>query len=191
MSLWRPGVILPPEKLTQLLIGEIKDALSPTQTVGLTAWAEARSRFEPGKGWVANPVQAMLDVANVVGNRAKAKGIRPKKICLSRWAFSCWEPKGGPDDPKDIDGLSENFEQLILQAQRLLAKREPSDILKACLLAAAGVVAGTDPDGLQTATHYYSPLSMMPKNSVPMWAQPPARLVVERYGHRFYTDVKW
>lgn len=186
MSLWKPGVILAPEHLTRGIIQEIKDALSMEQAVGLTAWAEARSGFD-GRKWVSNPIDAMADIVNVIDNRAKAKDIPHKKVCHARWAFSCWEPKGGPDDPKDADDLAENFEQLMDRSQRLLAGQQPTDKLLGCLALAHGVMVDT----LSGATHYYAPFSMVPKDRVPAWAAPPAVLVTERHGHKFYNKVRW
>lgn len=186
MSLWKPGVILPPEHLTRSIIQEIKDALTVEQAVALTAWAEARSRFD-GRKWVSNTLDAMADIINVIDNRAKAKHLSPKQVCHARWAFSCWEPKGGPDDPKDADDLAENFEQLMDRAQKLLAGQQPTDKLLDCHALANGTMVDT----LSGATHYYAPTSMVPAGRVPAWALHPARLVAERHGHRFYNNVRW
>ena len=190
MSLWKPGLVLPPEKLSPGIIEDIKVALTPEQTVALTAWGEARSRFD-GKKWVANPLDAMADIVNVIDNRARAKNTPYKKICLKRWAFSCWEPQGGHDDPRDPDDLAENFEHMMDRAQRLMAgpSYAPVDALLDCLALANGMHAMVDT--LSAATHYYAPFSMVPRDRVPDWAAPPAVLVAERHGHKFYSKVRW
>jgi hypothetical protein len=177
VTTWHPGVILPPEKLTPSIIA-IKDALSVEQTVALTAWGEARSRLEPGKGWVSNPIQAMANIVNVIENRASAKEVVSRKqICLARRQFSCWDTLGGP----------ENFYAVMERAQRLIALQPITDKLLDCL----ALANGTTIDSLQGATHYYAPLSMVPAGRVPMWARPPAVCVADEHGHKFYASVKW
>ena len=186
MADWKPGLILTPDELTPAAIGLIKACLSPVHVVGITAWREAEARFEDGH-WTPNPVEAMADIANIVNNRANdkrwsAKGY--KGVCLARWQFSCWEPNGGPDDPKDIDTLAENFEVVMYAAQKLIAGVRPSGKLQACMGIAEGCVAGYMTDTLSNATHYYATWIAPPR-----WAQPPSRFIVERYGHRFYAGV--
>ena len=95
---WHPGIITEPIDLTSPIILAIKEALTPAQTVAVTMWREAEARFEGGR-WVANPFSAMRDILNVIDNRATDKRWRErghKGVCLQRWAFSCWEPTGGP-----------------------------------------------------------------------------------------------
>ena len=185
--IWTPGQVWGPELLAPATIQAIKDALLPAQVMGLTAWAEARSRYVPGKGWVENPLDAQADIVNIVMNRAadprwQARG--PKGVCLQRWQFSCWEPAGGPDDPKDADTLAENFEALLERAQRLL-KGDHSDKVGNCVALAEGALAGQLLDSLQNACHYFADWL-----APPAWAHPPAVETVARYGHRFWAHVK-
>jgi hypothetical protein len=164
--------------LTPAAVAEITRVLSSVQTLALTMWAEGRSRLEPRRGWVPNPVAAMADVANVVVNRARDprwRRLTIKEVCLQRAQFSCWLPIGGAD----------NYESLMRQAQHLLAGDEPGHALDACLDIAAACVAGTFRDRLDGATHYHATWSTPPR-----WTAPPARRVAERWGHRFYADVR-
>ena len=179
--IWTPGVVLPPIALTPAINAAITDALTPVQTVALTAWAEARSRFEPGRGWVPNPIEALADVVNVIDNRVQDrrwKAMGHKGACLAWRQFSCWDARGGPD----------NYWALLERAQRLLAGELPSNKLLGCLALAEGCLAGSMVDTLNTATHYYSPASMVPPGRVPAWVKG-AMLTAERFGHRFYAKV--
>lgn len=195
-STWKPGILLQPIDLTPPIIAAIKEALPPTYVAALTIWREAESAFVKGRGWVPNPLEAMLDILTVIAWRAadprprwRGKGI--KGICLERWAFSCWEPHGGPDDPKDADELAENFETVMEWAQRLLAGELPNPdsrsgrALLNCLAAAEAAVAGTLVKTLPEATcHYYAEWLPQP----PKWAIGHAP-VAHRHGHLFFNDV--
>lgn len=179
---------------------DVIGALSPQETVALTAWAEARSRFVL-KGhdkhgvfgdWLTNPLDAMRDVIEVIDNRVKDgrarwKGRDHKGICLEPYAFSCWLPHNGGDSNHDPQHLADNYEALIGRAQRLLAGETPSDTLAGCLAFADATVAGTPilPAVLPGATHYYATWI-----SPPTWCAPPAVFVAERFGHRFYRGVR-
>jgi len=163
--------------LAPAAVAEITGSLSAAQTVALTMWAEGRSRLEPNRGWVPNPVAAMADVANVIVNRihdARWRRLTLKEICLQRAQFSCWLPIGGAG----------NYDALMREAQQLLAGADPGQTLGACLDVASACVAGTFRDRLDGATHYHATWTPPPR-----WAAPPARFVVERWGHRFYTEV--
>ena len=178
---WQPGVVLRPEALTKTDIHGITDALSPAQVMALTMWAEARSRLEPGKGWVPNPLDALVDIGNVIDNRVKDPcwhALGHKGVCLQRRQFSCWDSLGGPD----------NFRDLLSCAQEMLAGLQPTTKLQACLDVAEAFLAGRHLDLIAHATHYYAPASMVPLGRVPAWV-PGAVLTVERYGHRFYRNV--
>lgn len=188
VAVWHPGVILPPEKLTPDIIATIKATLYPQQVVGLTAWAEARSRYEKGKGWVPNPIDACVDVINVIHNRAidsrwKAKGYIG--VCFERWQFSCWEPTGGPDDPHDTDTLAENFEALMERAQFLLAGKTPSHRLVACIEVAEAFIDRRHPNSLgPDVTHYLADwLETWPK-----WARGRTPKLA-RHGHLFFSGI--
>lgn len=175
---WHPGVILPRASLTRDIVAAIQVALSPAQTLAVTAWAEGRSRLEPGRGWVSNPLEAQIDILNVIDNRVKDRRWMPlghKGVCLQRRQFSCWDTVDGAD----------NFFALLQRAQRMLAGELDADPL---LAAAEGCVVGALADSLTDATHYYAPASMMPPGRVPAWVAG-ATLSAERFGHRFYRHV--
>lgn len=182
-AVWSPGIVVAGVDLSPAIVTAIQNALSPAQTVALTAWAEARSRLEPGRGWVSNPIEAMADIVNILDNRAKDRRWKAgghKGACLAFRQFSCWAP---------LDGVA-NFHEVMTRAQRLLAGETPSDKLLNCLALAEGAIGGSMTDTLLGATHYYAPASMVPKGRVPTWAVPPARFVLERFGHRFYAAVR-
>lgn len=153
-------------------------ALTPAQVVGLTAWAEARSRFEGGR-WVANPQQAMADVINVIDNRAidpRWRRLGHKGVCLYPFAFSCWMPSGG----------QKNYEALIGTARLVLAGDDVGPVLSDCLALANFSLHGNLSDTLEGSTHYVATWL----KPAPKWTAPPAVMTVERYGHRFYSGVK-
>jgi hypothetical protein len=153
-------------------------ALSSGQTLALTMWAEGRARLEPQRGWVANPLSAMADVANVILNRQRDRRWwrrTIKEICLQPAQFSCWLRIGG----------SENFDALLREAQQLIAGEDPGQPLRACLDVAAACLAGSFVDRLDDATHYYATWAPPPR-----WTAPPARCVAERWGHRYYAAVR-
>lgn len=184
---WFPGLVVPAEQLTPVIIEQVKAALTPQETVALTAWAEARSRLYRGR-WMENPISALVDVMNVIDNRARDprwRRLSHKGVCLQRWQFSCWEPKGGPDDTGDPDDLSENFEALMKRAQQMLAKTV-SDKLFECLAQADRVLTGDGRDEIGGACHYYADWLAYP----PRWARHAnARMTAHRHGHIFLAGV--
>ena len=189
VSAWHPGVVLPPEKLTPDIITAIQAALTPAQTVGLTCWAEARSRFIPGQGWRPNPIDAMADVANVIDNRALDRRWRArghKGVCLQRWAFSCWEPTAGADDPADPDHLAENFEALITLAQEVCAGLSGPPLLQTCIDVAQSFIEGRHPNLLGLNVCHYIADWLQPW---PTWALGHTPTVA-RHGHLFFTGIK-
>jgi len=187
VTVWHPGVVLPAIDLTPAIIMAIKAELTPAQTLALTCWREAEARFEHGR-WVPNPVEAMLDILEVIDYRAQDKRWRDrghKGVCLQRWAFSCWEPKGGPDDPKDADLLAENFEAVIYAAQRMIGGVKPTGKLRACFSAADACVGGSIRHTLpERTTHYFA--DSMP--AWPIWARD-HQPVAHRFGHIFFNDI--
>lgn len=179
VTAWHPGIVLPKDQLTSDICAGITVALSPGQTLALTCWAEARSRFVKGIGWVPNPIDAMADIVNVVDNRVRDlrwTKLGHKGVCLQRRQFSCWDTLGGPD----------NFYALIDRAQRLLAGQDPTDKLLNCLALAEGAIGGAMVDGIDAASHYYAPDAIAP----PKWSLPPAVMTTERWGHKFFRNVK-
>jgi hypothetical protein len=192
---WKPGLVLQAIDLTPAIIMAIKAALSPAQTVAITMWREAESRFEHGR-WVPNPIDAMVDVLEVIDYRASDGRPRwrdrgHKGICLERWAFSCWEPKGGPDDPRDADHLAENFEAVMHVAQKLLAGVQSVGKLLDCMAAAEACLGGSLVHSLpENTTHYHADWITRPD-----WAffdkarTRPRTPVARRHGHLFYAAV--
>lgn len=172
--------------LTPEMAESIKVALEPAEVLALTAWGEGRARLDQDRGWVANPLDAMVDIINVVDNRARDprwSRLTHKAIALQRRQFSCWDPAGGAD----------NFSALMARAQQLLADETPSDKLLGCLAAAEGCLAGSLVDALFGATHYCADWL----DPWPVWAfHEPARRygpltpVAHRWGHLFFNNVE-
>lgn len=178
VTVWHPGIILPPEKLTPAIIAAIRATLYPPQVVGLTAWAEARSRYEPGQGWLPNPIDAMADVANVISNRvldSRWKHLGYAGVCYQPWQFSCWTPTDG----------AENFEALMQRAQFLIAGKTPSTKLDACIHVADAFIAGRHENLLGPAVCHYISDWLEPW---PAWAHGRTP-VFHRYGHVFFANV--
>lgn len=174
---WQPGLVLSPDELTPATIESIKLALSPAQTLGLTAFREAASRLEPDNGWVPNPLDACVDVMCVVDNRAKDRRwsrLGHKGVCLQESQFSCWAPVGG----------EQNFSALLRFAQMALAGQPLPTKLHVCIETAQAFIDGRHDDLLQNSTHYYA--TWMP--APPKWAEGRTP-VVERFGHRFFNNV--
>jgi hypothetical protein len=158
-------------------------ALSPVQTLALTAWAEARSMLVPGKGWRPAPMRARACVVNVVLNRVKVGrlawgGGTVKGVCLAPSQFSCWRPVQG----------EANYVALVALAEQVLAGTATDALYRECEALALVGVAGLLVDSTKGATHYYSPASMVPKGRVPAWAvgQTP---VADVDGHLFFKGV--
>lgn len=200
VTTWAPGIILASIDLSPVIVAAIQAQLTAPQTVALTAWAEARSRFiktgvdasgRPLGSWMANPIDAMHDIIEVVDarvhdGRARWHGFDHKAVCLEPWAFSCWSAHAGADSNHDPRHLADNFEALMMRAQQLLAGDTPADKLFGCLAIAESVVSkGILAPQLGGATHYFA--DWIP---APTWANPPAVMTAERFGHKFFRSVK-
>ena len=179
---WVPGQIVTTP--TPEDCAAIQAALSPEQVCGITAWREAEARLEKGR-WVANPIEAMLDILSVIGNRAadaRWKALGHKGVCLQKLQFSCWQPLGG----------SNNHEQVIGYAQRLMAGQTMPRTLIACIDAARALIAGQITDRVAGACHYH--VAGMPHP--PAWAFTDASKTtlrtptVTRFGHAFYAGIR-
>lgn len=184
---WHPGNVLPLGPLSDAVRDAIKVALTPEQAVALTMRGEARARFDNGR-WVANPLDAMIDIASVIDNRAndpRWRGLGPKGVCLQHRQFSCWDTLGGAD----------NHWALMRDAQRLIAGTigVPQGLTD-CVAVATGMldngVANSLGDGV---CHYYASWLTPP----PAWAfqDPPNQHllrtpVVSRFGHLFFAGVR-
>ncbi len=147
----RGASILPPShRLTE---AEVIARLSPAQTVGLTAYGEARSEPPRGRVGVVNTI------ANRVAAHREAYGLDPKAVCLKRWQYSCWIPEGG----------RANHDALLLTARHLLrADAHIGPILQHCLDLGAQLVAGTLEDVVKGSTHYVT-LDLF-RSAPPRWA---------------------
>jgi N-acetylmuramoyl-L-alanine amidase len=172
---------------------EVKIKLAERYVVALTLWGEARSEFTDwrklpdgrlvGK-WRTAPIESRVAVGSVIANRVKAPkrfGENFKDVCLKPYAFSCWQPKGGP----------ENFDAMMLRAEAFIEHGDASPylsadrVLRECLVIADALIRGSLLDRAAGATHYYAEWI-----DPPVWTRPPAVLVASVCGHRLYKDVR-
>jgi len=146
---------------------EILAALDDTQSLALTAWAEARRvpRDIPSDH---SPIEELIAVMVVVRNRRarftrwRAENDSYKAICLAPAQFSCWNI-----------GSGSNHDALMILAERLLkfpAVPVTDEVLRECLFLAQGVIADVFVDRTGHADSYYAPNAMVPPGRVPVWA---------------------
>lgn len=142
----------------------------------LTLWGEARGE----------PVWGRIAVGCVIRNRVVDGrwGTSYRAVCLARKQFSCWNI-----------GTDANHKKVIAIAEALLNGGAPpwSPIEEAIYYETAyvveGIIAGQLRDCVSRATHYYAPDAMIPRNSVPVWAQ--GKTPILRLGrHRFFTNIR-
>lgn len=151
---------------------EVKAALTPSQTVAVTIYSEARGELIEGK----------IGVGCVIRNRVFAGkyGADYKAVCLKRWQFSGWMLAGG----------AANYDATMAAARSLLDRMgRPSAVLRECVWVAEGIVLNVLQDRTRRADHYYSPSAMAPAGSEPSWAKG-RKPVVEIGRHRFYRLTK-
>lgn len=139
----------------------IREALGQPQTLGLTAWAEARGDHQQGHSSLEERIAVMLCIRNRT-RRPKRFGVGFKAVCLAPLQFSCWN-----DDPSDG-----NHQALMVVAE-LVASGQPTGdpVLDETIWLAGGIISGVLLDTLAGANHYYSPRSMTPAGSAPVWAK--------------------
>jgi hypothetical protein len=150
--------------------------LSDEAILGLTLYGEARGE----------PIEGIIAVGCVIRNRVRKdlKGdTRPdwwgetyRGVCLAKWQFSCWTPKGGED----------NFHTVIQAAKGLLAKTPATPLLEQCAWVALGISRGAILDTVKGADHYHT-VQMQPR---PAWAQQfvPITQVRRHLFYRLYRE---
>jgi hypothetical protein len=129
-------------------------ALSPVHRVALTLWGEARGESP----------QLRAAIGSAILNRVKAQhphwGFTAADVCLMPKQFSCWNP-----------GFDRNHMTVLDAARHLVRDKKAGPILRECLELGARICDGTHPDTVRRATHYYSPIAMVPPGRVPSWAR--------------------
>lgn len=156
--------------------------LSPWQVLGLTGAGEARAELIVGHGWQPAPLANMIAVMWTPIHRVQADptrfGADVTDACFEDRQYTCWNARSGS-----------NHDWLLSQAAALLRGRSVSPIALGCIAAAEDLLAGLRPDTVNGATHYYSPVSMVPPKRVPIWARGkvPCAVIGEQF--RFYRDV--
>lgn len=164
---------------------ELKASLNDGIAFRLTLYGEARGE----------PIEGRIAIGTLIRNRLSDGrwGSGYRSVCLARWQFSCWEPKGGWDDPRDDDDISENYEHLIAITRALVLGGVPpwtpveEAIYHETAWVVEGVMSGIIRDRVKRATHYYAPLAM-PAGKVPSWAINKSP-VVEVGKHLFFAGI--
>lgn len=154
--------------------------LTDAEVLGLTGAGEARAELVKGHGWQPAPLSNMVAVMWTPIHRLAAGrfGADVSDVCFEHNQYSCWNLRSGS-----------NHDWVMSQATALLTGRSVSPIVQACSAAALDLLAGDLPDTVNGATHYYSPVSMVPPKRVPIWARGkvPCAVIGEQF--RFYRDV--
>lgn len=145
-----------------MTLADVRTHLDDAQVLALTGAAEARAMLDPTRGWERAPLANMVAVMCTPINRVKADahrfGATVTDACLAHEQYSCWTP-GGSNDA-----------WLLEQAAAVGAGKGIAPVVQQCLDAATKLLDGDLPDAVSGATHYYSPVSMVPPGRVPDWA---------------------
>ncbi len=155
--------------------------LTAAQALGLTGAGEARAELVPGKGWLAAPLDDMVAVMWTPVHRLALGryGSGIADVCFEAVQYSCWNPRSGS-----------NHDWVVSQAAIVLGgPGTVSGVVVECIAAAGRILAGVDDDTVDGATHYYSPLSMVPPGRVPAWARGLAPCA-HVGGHLFFKGVR-
>jgi N-acetylmuramoyl-L-alanine amidase len=158
----------------------VLDKLTGEQAIALTLYGEARGET----------VEGVVAVGCVIFNRLKTRrwGENFRQVVLQRWQFSCWEPKGGWDDPSDADKLSENYEEVMQMAHHLVNNRPiVGPAWTECLHVARGIQQGAFRDRVKGSTHYLT--TSLLKAAPPAWAKD-RRPTVVVWNHAFFAGVR-
>lgn len=154
---------------------------TPAQILGLTGAAEARSELTV-HGWRDAPMRDMLAVMCVPINRVRSNprrfGATVEDVCFEHDAFSCWNPRSGS-----------NHDWVVSQARAVASGSAlVTAVVRDCIAGAQRLLSGVEPDLVRGATHYYSPLSMVPAGRVPVWARGLIPIMVIG-GQLFFVNV--
>lgn len=140
-------------------------ALDATQIVAVTLWGEAR----------AEPIEGIVAVGCVIRSRVtdaqRRWGSTWQDVCLARWQFSCWLPRGGQANYNQVAWLVGE----VSRDGALLP-----DTLRQCWWVARGIIDALLADNVRGANHYYAPTIPPPR-----WAHG-VEPVAEIGGHRFF-----
>jgi N-acetylmuramoyl-L-alanine amidase len=159
---------------------DIQAVLTPLQVLTLTLWAEARNQGRRG----------IVAVGSVIRNRANQPawwGRDVRSVCLARYQFSCWNP-----------GEDVNHLKLLALADRWADGAKPADLdrfLPMCHEVAAGILVNVITDTVLGSDHYFSPKGMLPRGTVPAWAndgtgqaRPPTIIVNDHWFYKLGPD---
>jgi len=143
--------------------------LTDPQVVAVCLYGEARSE----------PIQGIVAVANVIGNRVKKPswwGKTYREVVLKPWQFSMWHPNGG----------AANYKRVLALVKQFAAKEAITDPgARECIGVAHLLLGDYLRDLTKGSTHYHSAL-MQPR---PKWAQnvvPTCQIA----SHVFYAGIK-
>ena len=139
------------------------EGLTPEQVLGLTGAGEARSILIPGHGWQPAGLDTMIAVMWTPVHRVAVDparfGADVTATCFWPKQYSCWNP-----------GSGSNHDWVVAQGLAVAKGLYVAPIVRMCISAAEGILSGSGVDSVNFATHYYSPVSMVPPGRVPTWA---------------------
>ncbi len=149
-------------------LDQLKAALTETDVLALTAWAEARGDGKQGN----SSVEERIAVMSVIRNRVLAPawwGTTYRAVCLKSMQFSCWN-----DDPRDPNHVA-----LVALATKVAENQAHGDpVFEETRFLAEGIRRGFILDRVAGADHYYAPKAMKPAGAVPKWAKLPGGAVM-------------
>jgi spore germination cell wall hydrolase CwlJ-like protein len=156
---------------------ETRDRLSDFGALAITLYGEARSE----------PVEGRIAVGSVIRNRLRTPrrfGQTYRAVCHARAQFSCWWAFGGELNYAAVYRLA----RATVEHQALPLRGEELKLYQECQFIAEGIIAKQLRDRVKLATHYYNPLAMKPRGTVPEWAR--GLTPVAKVGqHLFFAGV--
>jgi N-acetylmuramoyl-L-alanine amidase len=145
------------------------ERLGIAEVLALTAIGEQRGDSREGGSSLEERLGCMMTIRNRTAI-PKRFGATYNEVCLKRKQYSCWN-EGDPN------------RAYLMPFVHVLAEGDgvpiSGSMLEETLYLARGITLGVIRDATNGATHYYSPRSMVPANSVPYWAhgkEPCARI---------------
>jgi spore germination cell wall hydrolase CwlJ-like protein len=145
------------------------ESMTEVQRVATVLAGEARSE----------PVEGIVGVANVIGNRVKARswfGSDFSDVVTKKQQFSCLFEGGGKS----------NYKRVLAIAQKFADRQEITDRkVRQCVLIAHGIVGDYLEDNTKGSNHYHT-VNLLPR---PKWAEgvTPTKQIG---GHVFYAGIK-
>jgi len=121
---------------------QILAALTDSQAVAMTIWAEARAELVEGEIAVGCVIRNRLLRPRRFSN--EWKGVVHQRNAKGTYEFSCWMPSGG----------AKNYNQLMAVCEAALAGERLWPVQQQWI--AEGIIAGYIEDRVAGADHYYA-----------------------------------